>query len=261
MAHNATHAWENQSRARAIAREHVVGTAFVGGFAVRHSAADGDLVHDLGGLLEIFAQLNTFHLGVDVTDFTTVFDRGQWLGVEAVLVGHATWQIDVDQGFGFAFFARPATNGIDSAGFVTEQAIERETHGAHGTDVNEITTAWTRHEVCRVVIPCTTDRAAHRFNPRNGSVIHYQTLWGGLILHYSRCGRGRLSSPDYGIVSLTYNIKRIDCPYLVKQLGNFPRGSILVRRGCNDLPVPFDRFCSHLPGSKQTFHRLTALCP
>jgi hypothetical protein len=144
----------------------------VGGFTVCHSAADGDLVHDLSGLLEVFAQLNTFNLGVDITDFTAVFDRGQWLWVEAVLMSHATGQVDVDEGFGFAFFAGSATNRIDSAGFVAEQAIECEAHGTHGTDVNEITTAWTGHKVCRIVIPCTTDRAAHLVHPRNGSVIH-----------------------------------------------------------------------------------------
>ena len=50
MADDTAHTWEDDRRVRAIAREHIVGATFVGGFAVGHGAGDCDLISDFSGL-------------------------------------------------------------------------------------------------------------------------------------------------------------------------------------------------------------------
>ena len=69
----------------------------MGGLTVGHGPADGDLVGDPGGLLEVLAQLHPFDLGIDPAHLTPVVNGSQWLGIEGVLVGHATGQEDVNE--------------------------------------------------------------------------------------------------------------------------------------------------------------------
>ena len=110
VANNAAHAWENKCRIGAIASEHVVGATLMGGLTMGHGPTDSDFVGDLCGLLEMLAQLDAFNLAVDPTHFTPVINGSQRLGIEAVLVGHSTWQEDMNERFGFTFFAGAAAN-------------------------------------------------------------------------------------------------------------------------------------------------------
>ena len=86
-----------------VAGEHVVGAAFVGGLAVGHRADDGDLVGDLGGFLQVLAELDARDRGVDGAEGAAVFGGGEGFRVEGFLVGHAAGQEDVDDALATPF--------------------------------------------------------------------------------------------------------------------------------------------------------------
>jgi len=105
VADDAAHAGVGECRAGAIAGEHVVGAALMGGFTVGHAAADGDLVHDLCSLHPAFVDEHARHAGFDGRHRPAVLDRSIRLGVEAFLMGHAARQEDEDHRLGSTFFA------------------------------------------------------------------------------------------------------------------------------------------------------------
>ena len=96
VGHHRSHARVLQRRARPVAGEHVVGAALVGRLTVGHRAADGEFVGNLGGMGKKFAHPNTRHIRLDASQRPAVFDRGKRLGIERLLMGHATGKEDAD---------------------------------------------------------------------------------------------------------------------------------------------------------------------
>ena len=104
-----------EGRAGPVAGEHVVRAALVGGLAVRHRAADGDLVGDLGRVLEQFVEEHAVELGRDRAQLAAVLDRGERLGIEGVLMGHAAGQEDVDDRLGRGGLGGAGRGGLGGA--------------------------------------------------------------------------------------------------------------------------------------------------
>jgi hypothetical protein len=124
-----------EGRAGAVAREHVVGAAFVGGFAMGHAADDHEFVGDLGRILPEFTELDAFDIGIDGTEGPAVFGRGEGFRVEAFLVGHAAGKEDVDDAFRFSF------DGVVVLEVGTrlhaEEVSKRKAESGAGTDVEK----------------------------------------------------------------------------------------------------------------------------
>ena len=69
-----TEAWEFDGRTGTVAGEHIVGSAFVGGFAVSHRTTYGDFVRNLRGMLEVFAEMDAWDLGFDALERAAVLE-------------------------------------------------------------------------------------------------------------------------------------------------------------------------------------------
>ena len=98
-----------ERRARAVAREHVVRAALVGGLAMRHRPADRELVGDLRRVRQHLAEPHAGEHRLDAAERAAVLGRRERLGIERLLVGVAAGEIDVDDRLrdalagGFAF--------------------------------------------------------------------------------------------------------------------------------------------------------------
>ena len=141
VADDRTKARIDQRRAGTIAGEHIVGATLVGGFAVSHRAANGDLVGDLRGLGEVFAKEHAIDLGADRANLAPIFDGSQRLGVEAVLMGHATGKEDVNDRLGFAFLGGAATNRVDRLGLHPKHFIKAKTQQSAISHLKEAASA------------------------------------------------------------------------------------------------------------------------
>ncbi len=105
MRHHGAETWIEQRGARLIAGEHVVRAALVGGLAVRHRAADRDLVRNLGGVLQMFVDPHAGDVRFNAAEWAAIFDGGEWLGIPAFLVRHATGHENVNDAFRRALLA------------------------------------------------------------------------------------------------------------------------------------------------------------
>ena len=90
-----------QGGRRAVAGEHVVGSAFVGSLAVGHGPDDGELVCDFGQLRDFFAKTDAGEGGLDRAIGATILGRSEGFGVEGLLMRHSAWQEDIDDGGGY----------------------------------------------------------------------------------------------------------------------------------------------------------------
>ena len=132
---------------------------------MRHGAADGQLIGDLGGLFKVFVEHHAIELGGDGTQFAAVLDRGIRLGVEGILVGHPTRKKDMDDRLGFGLWARWGL--IGRVGLQTEEVVEGQPQGADQADM-EKGTAGGALEVSRVIIPGSSSLRRHvRVSPVN----------------------------------------------------------------------------------------------
>ena len=107
VGHDRSHARILQRRARPIAGEHIVGATLVGGLTMGHRAADGELVGHLSGVGEKLTHANTRHVRLDASQRPAVLDGRKRLGVERLLVGHATREEDADHRL-----RRPLVTGV-----------------------------------------------------------------------------------------------------------------------------------------------------
>ena len=138
MGNNTTKARVAKCRARAITSKHVVRATFVSSFAMSHGTANGDFISNASKVFEMFAEVNAFEFGFDWGDVATVFDWSQRLRIESILMGHATWKIDMDNGFSFAFSGGFATNGINRMGLLHFEVFgQSEAKAANHTDLEK----------------------------------------------------------------------------------------------------------------------------
>ena len=70
-----------------VTGEHIVGSAFVGGFAVSHRTTYGDFVRNLGGVLEVFAEMDAGILVLMLLNGPR-YSGSVGLGVPGFLVSH-----------------------------------------------------------------------------------------------------------------------------------------------------------------------------
>ena len=107
VGHDRSHARILQRRARSIAGKHIVGATLMGRLTVGHRAADGEFVGHLRGVGEKLTHANTGHVRLDASQRPAVLDGRKRLGVERLLVGHATGEEDADHRL-----RRPLVTGV-----------------------------------------------------------------------------------------------------------------------------------------------------
>ena len=88
VGNNRAEAGEFDGRTGTVAGEHVVGSAFVGGFAVSHRTTYGDFVRNLSGMFEIFTEMDAWDLSFDALERAAVLEGCVGFGVPRLLVGH-----------------------------------------------------------------------------------------------------------------------------------------------------------------------------
>ena len=141
--HHAAEAGILDRRAGAISGEHVVGAAFVGGFAMGHRADDGDLVRDVGGCFEMFAEDFAGDARLDRPERPAIFDRGVGLGIERFLRSDPAGQKNVDDRFCLAFFCRREIDFGQISGLCRRHPHvlpEAQPQPAHQSDIKEFST-------------------------------------------------------------------------------------------------------------------------
>ena len=72
-------AGEFDGRTGTVTGEHVVSSAFVGGFAVSHRTTYGDFVRNLSGMFEIFTEMDAWDLGLDALERAAIFEGCVWV--------------------------------------------------------------------------------------------------------------------------------------------------------------------------------------
>ena len=121
---------------RAVAGEHVVRAALVGGLAVGHRADERDLVGDLRGFLHELAELDAGDFRVDGSERPAVFGGGEGLGIEGFLVGEAAGEEDVDDALGDGVVLAVGLGVAER--LVAEELRQREADAAEQADVEEL---------------------------------------------------------------------------------------------------------------------------
>ncbi len=122
--------------ARAIAGEHVVGATLVRRFAMGHRADQGDLVQDLGAVLELLAHILSRH-AFHGTEGAAVISAGKRLGVPGLVLGHAARQVDVDDGAGDGLEGAHLRHG-ELGGLQLHELGKGDAEPGEGTDLQEV---------------------------------------------------------------------------------------------------------------------------
>ena len=78
-------------------------TPFMSGLAVADRPEHGDLVSNVGGFSERFAERLAGNLGRNGLEITAIFDRSVRLGIESLLLRDAARQKDVNDAFRLGF--------------------------------------------------------------------------------------------------------------------------------------------------------------
>jgi hypothetical protein len=131
------HRWKGKRRGGAVAGEHVVGAALVGGLAVRHAADHGDLVGDVCRFLHELAELDAGDLRIDGSERAAVFGGCEGFRIEGFLVGEAAGEEDVDHAFRDGRVFRELLHRRAGAG--AEELRQREADRAEQAYVEEFT--------------------------------------------------------------------------------------------------------------------------